>query len=439
MTLPNSLSRRRFLSLAAGAGGALALGRSGRATALPSLPPPSQSGIRHIVVLMMENRSFDHFLGWLPNANGKQSGLSFADSNGVMHATHALATDSTTGDFQGCGFLDPGHSFNDGRVQYNGSACDGWLLNGSDESSSNPVQPNDVFSVGYYPSTALDFFGRAALDWTVCDNYFCGIMAETYPNRFHMHAACTDRLHNAMQPSNSGSSAPSPSLLPTIWDRLAAGGYRGRYYYSDTPFLALWGQSYLSISFPVSQFLVDAAAGQLPEVSFIDPRFQDESSGTSQDDHPHADIRTGEYFINQIYNAVTTSPNWPNTVFIVNYDEWGGFFDHVAPPVAPVPPATRAAAIAEGIDPDDPLFGLLGFRIPNLIVSPFAQRGYISTEQFDHTSILKMIEWRFGLLPLTIRDQTANNIADALDFSRTNLAFNAYPVPSVTGQPCSPV
>src|SRR5437879_190284 len=114
MNHQDSLSRRRFLALAAGAGGALALGHSGRAISIPSLPPPSQSGIRHIVVLMMENRSFDHFLGWLPNANGKQSSLSFADSNGVMHATHALATDSTTGDFQGCGFLDPGHSFNDG-------------------------------------------------------------------------------------------------------------------------------------------------------------------------------------------------------------------------------------------------------------------------------------------------------------------------------------
>jgi phospholipase C len=430
MTQPNTWSRRRFLKTTAGISGALAAGaitpwRVGSGV-VPSLPPPDLSGIKHIVVLMMENRSFDHFLGWLPGANGRQAGLNFADSQGNVHSTHALATDATAGDFQGCAFLDPGHSFNDGRVQYHGGAIDGWLFDGSDESTTNPQQANDVFSIGYYPQAALDFFGRAALDWTVCDNYFCAIMAETYPNRFHMHAAATDRLVNGS----------ATSTLPTIWDRLSASGYRGRYYFSDLPFLALWGSKYLDISVPVSQFFADAAAGELPEVSFIDPRFEDESTGTSQDDHPHADIRAGEYFINQIYNAVTTSPNWPQTVFIITYDEWGGFFEHVVPPVAPVPDATRAAAIAVGINPDDPLFGLLGFRVPNLIVSPFAKRGFISSQQFDHTSILKMIEWRFGLSPLTIRDQTANNLAEALDFARPNVGFNTYPVPLVTGMPC---
>jgi phospholipase C len=423
------LSRRKFLKLAAGAGSALSISAGTRllhAIAPPTLPLPSLSGIGHIVVLMMENRSFDHFLGWLPNANGKQAGLTYLDSKGAPHLTHALAADATTGDFQGCSFLDPGHSFSDGRIQYNGGAANGFLLDGSDSSSTNPLQANDIFSIGYYPQAALDFLGRAAADWTVCDNYFCGIMAETYPNRFHMHAAATDRLHNSS----------TTSSLPTIWDRLASAGYRGRYYYSDLPFLALWGTKYLNISFPFSQFLADAAAGQLPEVSFIDPRFEDEGSGTSQDDHPHADIRAGEAFMNQIYNAVTTSPNWPSTVFIINYDEWGGFFDHLAPPVAPVPPATRAAAATEGVDPDDPLYGLLGFRTPNLIVCPWARRGYVSSEQFDHTSILKMIEWRFGLAPLTVRDQTASNIADVLDFSQTNLSFNSYSVPTVLGTPC---
>jgi phospholipase C len=426
----DSLSRRKFLKLAAAAGTAMSASagtRLLRAVTSSTLPLPGMSGIKHIVVLMMENRSYDHFLGWLPNSNGRQAGLTYLDSAGTPHPTHVLATDATTGNFQGCAFLDPGHSFSDGRVQYHGGAANGFLFDGSDSSSNDPQLANDSFAIGYYPQAALDFMGRAAVDWTVCDNYFCGIMAETYPNRFHMHAAATDRLHNGS----------ATSSLPTIWDRLAAGGYRGRYYYSDLPFLALWGSQYLNISFPVAQFLADAATGQLPEVSFIDPRFEDEGTGTSQDDHPHADIRAGQTFMNQIYNAVTSSPNWPATVFIINYDEWGGFFDHVAPPVAPVPPATRAAAAAEGVDPNDPLYGLLGFRIPNLVVSPFARRGYVSSEQFDHTSILKMIEWRFGLPPLTVRDQTANNIAEALDFGHPNLSVNSYPVPTIIGAPCT--
>jgi len=261
-------------------------------------------------------------------------------------------------------------------------------------------------------------------------------MAETYPNRFHMHAAATDRLHNFTHPSNSGSDAPAPSALPTIWDRLATAGHTGRYYYGDTPFLALWGAKYLNISYPLQQFYLDAAAGLLPEVAFVDPRFQDENTGTSSDDHPHSDIRAGEYFLNQIYNAVTTSPKWRSTVLVINYDEWSGFFEHVAPPIAPVPDTTRAAGIAEAIDVNDPRFGLLGFRIPNLIVSPLARRGYVSHDRFDHTSVLKMIEWRFSLAPLTVRDGTANNLAKVLDFNHRNLSFNTYPVPAAAGVPC---
>ena len=140
--------------------------------------------------------------------------------------------------------------------------------------------------------------------------------------------------------------------------------------------------------------------------------------------------------MNQIYNALTTSPNWSSTVLVINYDEWGGFFDHVAPPVASVPAATRAAGIAEGINVNDPKFGLLGFRVPNLIVSPLARRGYVSHDRFDHTSILKMIEWRFGLAPLTVRDATANNLASVLDFNHRNVSFNTYPVPAAAGIPC---
>lgn len=423
-----NFSRRKFIGVAAGAGGALAFGGATPLFAT-SLPSPGRSGINHIVVVMMENRSFDHFLGWLPRARGRQSGLIYYDSNGLPHSTYPLATDTTTGNYQGCGLVDPDHSFEGGRVEYNNGVCDGWRKQGAN--------PSDDFSIGYYTQGALDFFGRAAFDWTVCDNYFAGIMAETYPNRFHMHAAATDRLHNFDHPSDSGSDLPAPSTLPTIWDRLAAAGRTGRYYYGDTPFLALWGARYLNISFPLPQFYVDAAAGLLPDVAFIDPRFQDENTGTSNDDHPHADIRAGEYFLNQIYNALTTSPNWSSTVLVINYDEWGGFFDHVAPPVAPIPDATRVAGIAEGINVNDPKFGLLGFRTPNLIVSSLARRGYVSHDRYDHTSVLKMIEWRFGLAPLTVRDGTANNLASVLDFNHPNASFNTYPVPDVIGAPCA--
>jgi phospholipase C len=153
-----------------------------------TLPPPEAAGFEHVVVVMMENRSFDHFLGWLPGANGQQAGLPYKDSAGVSHMTHALAPD-----YQGCGFLDPGHSYSDGRVQYDNGACDGFLFNGSDSNPpSSPNQANDIFAIGYYGQSDLPFLGAAGPAFTVCDNYFCGIMAETYPNRFYMHAAQTN-------------------------------------------------------------------------------------------------------------------------------------------------------------------------------------------------------------------------------------------------------
>ena len=383
-----------------------------------SLPPPNAAGFEHVVVVMMENRSFDHFFGWLPGANGQQAGLAYLDSAGNSHPTHSLPPD-----YQGCGFLDPGHSYSDGRVQYHNGACDGFLLDGSnsDPDNGHPNQANDIFAVGYYGQNDLAFLGVAGPEFTVCDNYFCGIMAETYPNRFYMHAAQTDRLENNFD----------TSTLPTIWDRLQDKGFSGRYYFSDLPFLGLWGTRFVNISKPFAQFLVDAAAGTLPNVAFIDPRFEDEASGTSNDDHPHADIRNGEVFLNQIYNALRSSPNWSKTVLIINYDEWGGFFDHVPPPLAPIPPASAAAGDVDG---------RLGFRVPCVVISPYSRRHYVAHGQFDHTSILKLIEWRFGLSPLTVRDSTANNLAEVLNFETPNGTAPTFSVPSGPfGSPCLPL
>lgn len=138
-----TLSRRSFLRVSAGAGGALAAGMTpaGRLLAAESpLPAPDSSGISHIVVMMMENRSFDHFLGWLPRANGRQAGLTYLGSNGQPHSTFALATNTLTGNFQGCGMQDPDHSFEGGRVEFDNDACDGWRKNGAN--------PADDFSIG---------------------------------------------------------------------------------------------------------------------------------------------------------------------------------------------------------------------------------------------------------------------------------------------------
>ena len=392
---PEKISRRRFLksAVAAGSLGALSIpSASGQHSTQSVLPTPEESGIDHVVLVMMENRSFDHFLGWMPGANGRQAGLRYPDFTGQLQPTHHLT------DFQGCAFQDPDHSYEGGRIEYDNGRCDGWL------------QANDMYSIGYYEQSDLAFLGAAAPSWTVCDNYFAAILAETYPNRFYQHAAQTDRIHNVN----------SPSTLPTIWDRLQTAGLTGKYYFNDAPFTALWGTMYLGISRPYTEFLADCARGSLSRVSFIDPRFEDETSGTSNDDHPHADIRNGEYFLNQIYDAVTSGPKWPHTILIINFDEWGGFFDHVPPPLGPIPEADRLAGNQDG---------RLGFRTPALIISPWSRRGYVSNIQFDHTSVLKLIQWRWRLAPLTVRDAAANNLALALDFEHPNSFAPLYSVP----------
>ncbi len=333
---------------------------------------------------MMENRSFDHYFGWVPGADAKQGGLVYTDKQGASQATFPLAPS-----YQNCDLADPDHSYGGGRLQFADGAADGWLR----------AKTSDRFPIGFYDQRDLSFFGQAVPEWTIFDRYFCSILAPTYPNRFYMHAGQTDRLENDELPLLT---------LPTIWDRLAAAGVSGTYYFSDGPITGLWGLKHLGISKLVSQFYDDAAAGTLPSVAYIDPRFISPSKGTSGDDHPLADIRNGQAFLNRIYEALITSPNWKDTVFVVTYDEWGGFFDHVPPPLAPL----------TALDPQIGNDGRLGFRVPTMLASPLARRGFVAHAQYDHTSVLKMIEWRFALEPLTVRDATANNLAQALDFRR---------------------
>ena len=395
-----------------GSSAGLGLGMAPVALASAALPSPATSGIDHVVVVMMENRSFDHFLGWLPNANGRQAGLSYPDLSGVAHATYHQRQ------MNGCGYRDPDHSYAGGRLQYNGGRMNGFL--------TDPA--NDAYAISYYTAADRPFMSQLALHFTTCDQYFCSILGPTYPNRIFQHAAGTDRLDNTM----------TVSAMPTIWDRLnQPGGPTGRYYFSDVPFLALWGTKYLSIAADYGQFLADAAAGTLPNVSFVDPRFEDEGSGTSGDDHPLADIRAGDAFLSEVFHALSSGPLWDRTVLVVNYDEWGGFFEHVAPPriTAGVP---IGASPSTGVDTDLDKSGrvLAGFRVPCIVASPLTQgnptRPSVAHGLYDHTSVLKLIEWRWGLKPLTQRDASMlstdpGNLATVLHFGKPATSVPSLP------------
>ncbi|MDQ2943476.1 MAG: alkaline phosphatase family protein [Candidatus Dormibacteraeota bacterium] len=365
--------------------------------ATAALPKPERSGIQHVIVVMMENRSFDHLLGWLPGADGKQAGLRYPDRNGRENATYKLAPD-----YQGCGHPDPDHTSEAGRIQYNGGKCDGFLR----------TPYSDRYAIGYYTPADLPFLGAAAHDWTVCDRYFSAVMAETHPNRVYQHAGVAKGLYDSNE----------TLTLPTIWDRLAQRGLTGRSYSGGEAFLSSWGHKYDSIIRSYDTFLADCRAGRLPHVAFVDPPRAGSRQGTSTDYHPFGDIRAGEHFLNKTYDAVRTSPNWRSSVLVITFDEWGGFFDHVPPPLAPDVSADLQ---------------MRGFRVPCVVISPFARRRFVSHRVFDHASILRMIEWRWKLKPLSVRDARANNLATALDLRRRNLNAPRYSVPQIVPRPCT--
>jgi phospholipase C len=400
------ITRRQLLAGTAAVATGAAATRAGAAPQTGwrpgSLPSPSTSGIDHIVVVMMENRSFDHYLGWLPGANGRQDGLWYPDDHGKLHSTHHLT------ERQGCGFNDPDHSYEGGRIQLNHGRCDGFRRGA-----------NDDFALGYYTAADLPFFRQLVSQSTVFDRWFCSILSMTYPNRYYTHAGRTERVDNSLVFSE----------MPTIWDRLRAAGVPATYYFSDLPFLGLWGERYLPIAKPIDTFFAQAASGTLPQFSYLDPYFLGEDQGGSNDDHPHADILRGQAFLSLVADALVNSPLWPKTAVIITYDEWGGFFDHVRPPRLPDDTPT-----------DEFDHGQAGFRVPAFVLSPYARRGAIDSQVYDHTSMLKFVEWRFRLRSLAPRDAAARNLAYALDFANPrfeppSLPIVADPGPHVCGAP----
>ncbi len=398
-------------ALLGGTASRLAFAPHALAESLPALPDPDASGIEHIVAVTMENRSFDHFFGWMSYADGKQAGLSYADPSGVSHPTHSLSGNNT-----GCPGADPDHSYTGSRICYNGGKMDGFLLDTA----------NDTYCIGYYGARDIPFYAALAQNYTTCNRYFASILGPTFSNRMFIHAAQTDRLTDSV----------SLTSLPTIWDRLAAANVSHAYYFNNVPYLALWGLKYLGITKTWAQFQEDAAKGTLPAVSFLDPRYTILDDGTGNDDHPHADIREGDKFLYDVFEAVAKGPGWATTVLVINFDEWGGFFEHVPPP--------RAQA-ANAVDTDI-VNGktLLGMRIPAVVASPWSAgdpaNPIVSGLVFDHTSVLKLIEWRWGLAPLTPRDASSdvNNLAYALNFSSAQTEVPSLPKPHtpLIAMPC---
>lgn len=374
--MKTKVSRRRALELGASTLlpvlGTQACGDDTSETVTPG-------SIEHIVVLMMENRSYDHILGsrkldGLPG-DGLEPSMSNVDAEGTEHAVYRASLLCVA---------DPPHGWDSSHAQFNTGKNDGFLTE-YQLSQGEDVEPSVM---SYFTKEDLPVTHALADSYTSCDRWFCSVMGPTWPNRFYFHSAQSVGLKSNDSPAER---------WPTIYDRMDEAGVSWEYFYTDLPFLLILG---LSKTSPATPNFFDAAKnGTLPSVTVIDPGF------ALNDDHPPHHPLLGQQMIAAVYQALATSPLWEKTLLVVTYDEHGGFFDHVSPPKA----ADDRAA--EGFDQ-------LGFRVPTLVIGPWVKEGHVSSVVYDHTSILKHIETLFDLEPLTARDAAANDLSDAIDAER---------------------
>jgi phospholipase C len=372
------------------------------------------------VILMMENRSFDHYFGWHGLADGRNAGLRYPSLDGSHYFdTHRLAPD-----FQGCGFRDPSHGWDGGRHQYNFGRLDGFY-SGNDQGTGS-----DEYALGYYLKEDLGFIPYVASAYQLYDRYFCSILASTYPNRHYQLAA-----QNGGQKSNVLPTSLDGFPWETILDRALAHGVSVGYYVSDLPVPALYGTRGLAWMRTIQQFHTDAAAGTLPQICFVDPPFKDGGGGNgiSADEHPHGDVRLGQAFMSDVTHSFIASPQYRRGAMFINYDEWGGFFDHVSPRFVPDDREDRADLANN--------WGITGFRVPAVAISPYTRsgrRGRVSHMTATHESILKLISYRFGLGHLTKRHRYASNIGRSFDFSRRDVDPPELPDPvAIAATPCA--
>ncbi|MGO9558732.1 MAG: alkaline phosphatase family protein [Acidimicrobiales bacterium] len=410
------MDRRRFLGVAAAGAGAIALGGAGvgsemarasrnpaktRYFAGPGLRPYPWSPegtdhlpeVDHIVCVMMENHSFDNILGVLGRGDGftikdgKPTNSNPNGKGGIQGAFHMPTPCQTT---------TPSQSWNASHQQYDNGTNQGFV-----------VSPTGPVAMGYWTEKDLPFTYSLASTFPIADQWHCSVLGQTDPNRRYLLAGTSLGL------INDG----LPTALPphgTIMDQLHRHGITWRNYWSNLPSVLVWfglekkswvGENLVNID----EFYKDCANGTLPSFSMVDPNFS-----TSSEENPQ-DIQFGEVFLSKVVNAVMHGPKWEKTLLIWNYDEHGGYYDHVVPPLAPIPDNVPPM-LATGDVPGK--FNRFGFRVPAGLVSPYAKPNHVSHVLYDHTSVLKLIHNKFNLPSLTHRDAAANDIRDMVDFSK---------------------
>lgn len=364
--------------------------------------------IDHIVVLLLENRSFDHMLGYLslPESAG---GRGRTDIDGLTGA------DDQANEFEGRTYRpqplhdylsfpwDPPHEHDSVIKQIaddNGGFVQQFAKHHKQLYKHIPLEDPGLV-MGYHTADHVPAFDELARQFCVCDRWFSSMPGPTFPNRYYALAGTSGGLTK-----DPDVKVPKPVDLKTVVEYVPKGMWSN--YYHDTASLWLFTKyrkhHWTAPTHTFGTFRKDARKGTLPAVSWIDPHYYIKMK-TANDDHPPSDIRKGQKLVAEVYNLLLESPVWNKTMLVISYDEHGGFYDHVIPPQA---------------EDDYPHMARYGVRVPAIVVSPWVARQSVSHTVFDHTSIIKTILLRFCLQPdgsipsISRRTDAANDLSSLL-------------------------
>jgi phospholipase C len=382
-------------------------------------------GIEHIVMLMMENLSFDNIWGMLGRGDGfklDSSGKPIATNpypNGsIQHAFHM----PTTCQLQS----QPSQEWLAAHNSYDNGTLDGFVRTPISSTSSEIV---GGVAMGYWTGDDLPFMYDLGKTFPIADRWFSSLLGQTYPNRQYLIAATSRGLTDDTE--DFLTSVPPNGTIFTMLDKykISWENYVSSFPLGATPELYPITDSATEAlhNAPFDQFFTDASAGKLPNFSFLDPDYD-----TNSEENPQ-NIVLGEALTYDVVNAIGASPLWNKTLLILNYDEWGGYYDHVAPPAAlapdSVPPSVAPGEyVYEG-------FHRYGFRVPAVLVGPYVKKNHVSHDVYDHTSVLAFLERKWNLPSMTFRDANANDLLDFLDLKALENGEPTFPVLPVLAKP----
>lgn len=359
------------------------------------IPAGIADRIENVVVVMMENRSFDHVFGSLSLDEGRD------DVDGLRPGmTNPLLDDTPVSpQVMDVACVDnPPHLWDHAHDQWNDGANDGFAR--VYERRHGAEEAHQV--MGYLTRREQPTSYALADRYALCQRWHSSALAPTWPNRFY------SLLGTSMGETDS---LPVPDHIPTLFEQVYQSGRTFGIYYGNFTFAVLPAR--LSLYDPEFQkydaFFEQAAAGTLPNFSWIDPVFG------RNDDHPPAHPGAGQVFLQSIYRALAESPQWDRTLLVVTYDEHGGFFDHVPPPPA-------------ADDHTEEGFGVHGFRVPAFIAGPWVKHGHVSDTVYDHTSIYKTLAELWDLPDITTRASAANSFLDVIDLERIERGVPDAPI-----------